>query len=185
MCKNAESQVLNIAQVSESTIIILLTEAKVITTAQGQTIQTDFTAAITAIQNWKAGTPATDISEIITAIQSNLQLIPIPAPLNLLIPAALAGLQTILSLLGANSPAPVAAGVEATTEAVAAHQMFHAHAVAADGEAKVAELTGYKPSMWDKARAASGDTHVASDAYIKHWDATVEKNGLPEELKVA
>jgi hypothetical protein len=177
MCKNAESQVLNIAKVSESTIVSLLTQANLISTSQGQTIQTDFTAAITAIENWKSGTPATEILEIVQGIMSNLQLIPIPAPFNLLVPAALAGLETILGLLGANE------STASTTDAPAS--AAQAHVIAAASQQQVAKLTGYKVSMFDRGRAVLGDNHVAADKYKGVWNGVVEKNSLPETLKVA
>lgn len=183
MCANAEAQVLNAAEAAESTVISLLTESNLISTPEGQKITTDFKTAITDIQNWKSGTPATDAVEVINDIEAALPLIIIPAPFNVLVPIALAGLTTILTLLGANSPAPVEAGVEATGVVLPASQTLHAHAVAATGEAKVETLTGYKASKWDKARAMVGDTHVAADAYRKVWNDAVVKNGLPESLK--
>lgn len=185
MCANAEAQVINIAQVAETTTISLLTESKLISTTQGTTITSYFSTLITDLKAWKSGTPATNILQVVQDIQALLPSLPIPAPFNLLVPVALGGLETILTLLGANSPAPVEAGVEATTEALAANQELHAHATAAAGEAKVVQLTGYKASKWDKARAMVGDTHVASDAYRKVWNETVESNSLPETLKAA
>lgn len=183
MCKNAEAQVLNIAETAESTIITLLTESNLINTSEGQKIDADFKIAITDIQNWKSGTPATDAVEVIQDIEAVLPLIPIPPPFNVLVPIALGGLTTILTLLGANSPAPAVA--TADPEEHAAVQTLHAHAVAATGEAKVTSLTGYKPSVIDKARAMVGDSGIAAGKYKQVWNKAVEENGLPETLKAA
>ena len=189
MCQQAEAQVLNVAKTAESTVITLLAESKLITTAEGQTITTDFTTLITDIQNWKSGTPATDAIQVVEDIEAVLPALPIPAPFNILVPIALGGLTTILTLLGANSPAPATpetTAAVAAAPALAAHiQTLHASAVAAAGEAKVTSLTGYKPSVMDKARAMMGDTHVAANKYKQTWNTTVSDNGLPETLKAA
>jgi hypothetical protein len=184
MCKNAEAQVLNAAEASESTILSLLTTANVINTAEGQKIDADFKTAIADIQAWKSGTPATDAEEVIQDIEAALPLIPIPVPFNVLVPIALGGLATVLTLLGANSPTSAPAVSENAEEVVAA-QTIHAHTVAATGEAKVEALTGYKPSMIDKARAMLGDSSIAANKYKQVWNKTVEDNNLPESLKTA
>lgn len=182
MCKNAQSQVLNIAQQVETTTVSLLTEAGVLNSAEGQTIAKDFGALITDIQNWKSGTPATDAAQVVQDIEAALPLIPIPAPYNVLVPIALGGLATIFTLLGANSPAPPSEAATAPeTEAV---QAIHAHTVAATGEAKVESLTGYKPSVIDKARASLGDTAIAANKYKQVWNNAVAQNNLPATLTV-
>lgn len=183
MCANAEAQVLNAAEAAESTVLSLLTSAGAINTAEGQQINADFKTAIADIQAWKSGTPATNAVQVIQDIEAALPLIPLPAPFNVLVPIALGGLATILTLLGANSPAP--AEPEATP-ALAPHiQMAHATAVAAAGEAKVASLTGYKPSTMDKARAMLGETSIAANRYKGVWNKTVDENDLPADLKAA
>lgn len=183
MCKAAETQVLNIAQSVESTVISLLTETKLISTAEGQTISSDLGVLLTDIANWKSGTPATDIEQVVNDIEAALPALPIPAPFNLLIPIALGGLTTILTLLGANSPAPAPAAVPA--ELTAQVQTLHAHSVAAAGEAKVETLTGYKPSTFDKARAMLGDSSIAANKYKDVWNKAVADNKLPTTLKAA
>lgn len=182
MCQQSEAQVLNVVKASESTIITLLTEAKIISTAQGQTIETDFEALIADVQNWKSGTPADAAIQVVQDIEAALPLLPIPPPYNILVPVALAGLTTILTLLGANSPAPAIANAGELTAHV---QTLHAHSVAAQGEAKVESLTGYKPSTMDKARAMMGDSGIAAKKYKQVWNETIETNGLPDTLKAA
>lgn len=199
MCKQSEAQVLNVVKASESTIITLLTEAKLISTAQGQTIETDFEALIADVQNWKSGMPADAAMQVVQDIETALPLLPIPPPYNILVPVALAGLTTILTLLGANSPAPAAIEIDGggngdgtgltpslEPNPLAPHvQTLYAHSVAAQGEAKVEQLTGYKVSMIDKARAMMGDSGIAAKKYKQAWNETVETNGLPDTLKAA
>lgn len=186
MCANAEQQLINIAQVTETTAISLLTESKLISTTQGTTITSYFSTLITDLKAWKSGTPATNILQIVEDIAALLPSLPIPAPFNLLVPVALGGLETILTLLGANSPAPVTAATEGAVPELAPHlQSLHANAVAVAGEAKVESLTGYKPSTIDKARAMFGDSSIAAKKYKQVWNETVESNSLPETLKVA
>jgi hypothetical protein len=173
---------LNIAEVAESTAINLLTESKLISTAQGQVVSGYYSTLIADIKNWKSGTPANDIEQIVQDIEAILPALPIPAPFNVLVPIALGGLTTILTLLGANSPAPTP---DESTVPAEAHQLAHAHTVGAAGEAKVEALTGYKPSMIDKARAMLGDSSIAANKYKQVWNDTVDANGLPETLKAA
>lgn len=183
MCKNAEAQAVNIAEAAETTTLSLLTESKLISTAQGQTISGYFGQLIGFLQGWKSGTPATDAMQIVQDIEAILPSLPIPAPFNLLVPVALGGLATILTLLGANSPAPATEG--ATPELSPALQHIHAHSVADAGEAKVEALTGYKVSVIDKAKAMLGNSSIAANKYKQVWNKTVEENGLPETLKAA
>ena len=64
-------------------------------------------------------------------------------------------------------------------------QTIHAHTVAAAGEAKVTAMTGYKPSVWEKARAAAGDTHVAANAYKKEWAKAWKAGGFDKVVAAA
>src|ERR1700722_6300936 len=110
--------------------------------------------------------------------------VPISPELQALINVILAGIETVIGVVTANSPAPVPAPAAATPEVITSGQAIHAHAVAASTEAKVTALTGFKPSFWDKARAAAGDTHVAAGHYNSEWNKAVDAGGFPATLKV-
>lgn len=62
-------------------------------------------AAVSAINGWKNGTPATDIIQALGIVEADLNLIPIASPYIPLIDIAIATVQSILALLPA--PAPV------------------------------------------------------------------------------
>lgn len=170
MCKLSETQVLNAAQAVETTAITFLTSLSLISTAEGQTITTDFKTLLTDIQGWKSGTPVDDIEQVVGYIQSGLSLLPIPAEYQAGLQIILGGLEGVLVLLGANS---------ADTSVPA--NLMQAHLVAAAGEKKVIAYTGYKPSRIDKARAALGDTHIFADRYNQTWDAWFKNSGLPDQ----
>lgn len=88
---------------------VLGTDATNLATALGQStlatqIQQSTSAAVTAINNWKKGTPAQDVIAALGIVEANLNLIPMAGPYTGLIDLALGTLQAILALL----PAPTA-----------------------------------------------------------------------------
>ena len=113
------------------------------------------------------------IPEVSPAIQALINII-------------LAGIVTVITFVSANSPAPAPATPVPVPADVAAHAAtFSAHAIGADGEAKVEALTGFKVSIWDKARAAAGDTHVAANHYKKTWNSGIDAGGFDPKYKLA
>lgn len=72
-------------------------------------IRTDTAAAVTAIQNWKKGTPAQNVIQVLGIVQDDLNLIPFAAPYIPLISLALVTVQEIITIITANSPTPVMA----------------------------------------------------------------------------
>lgn len=173
MCTNAEKTIDNLLIAEEPTVKILLTDANLINTPTGTVVINEYSAILTALAGWTPGTPAQEVIEVINDFQAGLDALPIPETFLVLENVIEAGVVTAIGLLTANSPAPQAppqggAGVDAAF--AASYQTLHAHAAAADAEAKVTALTGFKPSVFDKARAALGDTHVAAKHYTAVWD---------------
>jgi hypothetical protein len=188
MCKLSESQALNAAKVGEESLVKLLTDAGIIDTPMGKTITGYAGTLITDIEAWVPGTFPQEALEVVQDIENELPSLPIPTPFNVFVPLALGLFATVFTLLSANSPAPGIPPVDAGSpdgDLNAAAQTFHAHAVGAAGEAKVYQLTGYKPSVFDKGRAALGDTHVVANAYKSRWEELRKENNLPETLKLA
>lgn len=82
-------------------------------TLQGNTavvvqIQSDTRAAQLAIQNWKSGTPAQDVLQALTILQSDINLLPVNATDQALIQLALGTVEQIVALFPGAVP-PVAA----------------------------------------------------------------------------
>lgn len=72
--------------------------------ALAQKIQADTTAAVTAVNNWKSGTPSQDAVQVINILVADLNLIPAVGPYAPLIEIALATAETIITELEAGSP---------------------------------------------------------------------------------
>jgi len=75
------------------------------------TLLADTNAAVTAINNWKSGTPATEVIQALGIVEADLNLIPGTSQYAPLVDIAIATVQTILTLLPPPStpvPAPAA-----------------------------------------------------------------------------
>jgi hypothetical protein len=70
-------------------------------------LQTDTAAAVTAVQNWKSGTPATEAIEALNLVETDLNLFPNLGVYGPLIDLAIGTVESILALLPASS-SPVA-----------------------------------------------------------------------------
>lgn len=64
-----------------------------------QKIMTDTQAAVTAVQNWKSGTPAQEAIEALNLVEDDLNLIPAVGPYVALIDLAIGTVESILTLL--------------------------------------------------------------------------------------
>ncbi len=83
-------------------------------TLQGNTaavaqIQADTKAAELAIQNWKKGTPAQDVLQVLTILQSDINLLPVNATDQALIELALGTVEQIVALFPGAAPAVASA----------------------------------------------------------------------------
>jgi hypothetical protein len=157
----------------EPTIKNLLTATNLITTPDGVAAISAYDAALAALQNWQSGTAAQEVLELIGDFQTLFNKLPIPPEYQMLGNIVLAGIETVIGVVTANSPAPAAPeGVEAHAEAQAMHQA----AVAADTTAKVQSLVpSFKRSIF----------HSPESQYNKAWNAEVDASGLDTSLKVA
>ena len=173
MCKNAQSTAASLMAAIEPTLKAILSFTHLLNTPQGTAAIAAYDAALAAVQAWKSGTAAQNVLQLIEAFQSIFNALPLPSSVQTLANIILAGIETVIGVLTANSPAPAAveAGDASAEETRAMHQ---AH-VAAATASKVAELVpGFKRSIW----------HSPASQYQKAWDEAVENGGFPVALKV-
>lgn len=186
MCQKAAEQAGNLLSSLEPDIQEILEVTGQANTPPGLAAIAAYNAAVVALQNWQSGTASEDVVEVLNGLQASLNAVfaavpAISAPVQVLVNLLLGAVTTVITLVSANSPAPAPAPADTMPDspAVVAHaETFNAHAVAAAGEAKVTAMTGYKPSVWEKARAAAGDTHVAQNAYKKEWAKAWKSGGF-------
>lgn len=181
MCKNAEKTAASVMQAIEPELKGLLTILGQSTTPEGIAAISAYDAAIAALDNWVPGSAPEVAIEAVNAFESVFQALPIPEDAKALAALIAGGVDAVLGIIKANSPAPApapAVGVEEpapiTPEVAEAHQAFHAHAVAASTEASVEASTGITVSAIDKARVAVGDTSVIPKKWKKEWNAAVD-----------
>lgn len=160
MCKNAASTVASLMGAIEPTLVNLLTVLNIADTPQGEAAISAFNAALQALQNWKPGTSAEDVIQLINAFTDVFNALPIPADAKGLADIISAGIVVIISVLTGNSPAAVDAAAQARV-------MDEAHAKVA------AMVPTFKESNFDKARAVLGDHTVATKEYKNHWNKAV------------
>lgn len=86
-------------------------------TALAAKLTTDTTAAVTAITNWKSGTPAAMAIEALNLVEDDLALIPGTSQFAPLIDLAIGTVESILALLPPSATAAVAAHTAALTKA--------------------------------------------------------------------
>ena len=173
MCTNAVKTAASLMEAIEPTIKTLLTETGLINTPAAQTALTEYDDALTAIQNWQSGTPAQEALEAIGIFQTAFNALPLPATVETLTNIVLAGIETVIGVLTANSPAP-AAPADATAAPEDLHPL-HQAAVIADTTAKVQALVpGFKRSIW----------HSAAHQYNDAWNKAVAEGGFPATLQV-
>ena len=166
MCKNATSTAASLMAAIEPTLKSLLTVTGIAGTPEGIAAINAYDAALAAVQNWKSGTTAQNVLQLIGDFQTIFNTLPLPASVSVFANIILAGIETVIGVLMANSPAPAApvAGASATAEETQA--MHQAHVIA-DTTAKVSKLVpSFKRSIW----------HSPAAQYTATWDAAVEKN---------
>lgn len=178
MCTNAVKTAANLLTAIEPTIKNLLTETNLINTPDAVAALKAYDAALAAVEAWTPGTPAQEVLEVLSDLQTGLGALPIPTTYTALLNIIFAGIETVIGVLTANSPAPVAPTPPAT-EALVPHedtQAMHQAAVIADTTAKVQALVpNFKRSIW----------HSPESQYIKTWNQAVEDGNFPATLKAA
>lgn len=178
MCKNAQGTAATLMAAIEPTLKSLLALAGVDPT----NFITQYDLALQAIQNWKSGTSAEVALEAIAAFQTAFNALPLPDTYKILANIILAGVETVIGVLSANSPVPNApqAGDPVAGDADAApDEVITAHyqaGVAVTTTAKVTALVpGFKRSIW----------HSPESQYKDAWNKAVEAGAFPDSLKAA
>jgi len=173
MCTNAVKTAASLLEAIEPTIVSLLTETKLINTPEAQTLMTEYQNVLTAIQNWTPGTPAQEALELLGIFQTAVNALPIPSEYLTLFNIILAGIETVIGVLTANSPAPApaVATFAAPEEAQALHQ---ANVIAATAAKIQALVPSFTRSIW----------HTAAAQYKNAWNSAVDHGNFPDTLAV-
>lgn len=182
MCQNAPATIAATMTAIRPTIVNVFTILNISSTEQAKAALAAFDSADAALANWKQGTSAQTVIQLIQAFTAAFDAVttsvPVPIEITALVNVISAGIVTVIGLIEANAaPATPAASAEETS-------LHQAH-VAAETQAKVQQLVpGFKLSLWDKGRAALGDHGVVASEYKKEWNKAVER-AAKENPKVA
>lgn len=173
MCKNATKTAYTLMAAIEPTIKSILSLAGLSNTDNGVAAINAYDAALAALKTWQSGTASQNVLQLIEDFQTVFNTLPIPDTYKTLANIVLAGIETVIGVVTANSPAE-----NTTTEAVEAHeetQAMHAAAVVADTTAKVQALVpSFKRSIW----------HSPESQYESTWNKAVDDGGFDQSLKV-
>jgi hypothetical protein len=179
MCTNATKTAATLMAAIEPTLKSLLTYTGQLNTTAGQAAITAYDTALAAIQNWKSGTTAQEVLQLVQAFQSAFALLPLPANVEALGNIILAGIETVIGVISANSPAPApAAALAAHAEPASPEetQAMHQAHVIADTTAKLNKLVPhFKRSIW----------HSPASQYKATWNDAVKSNKLSTALVAA
>lgn len=172
MCQNANKTAASLMAAIEPTLKSLLTFAGVDPTVSA-TVFSEYDTALAAIKAWAPGTAAQDILELLTAFDAAFNALPVPSTLKDLANIILAGISTVIGVITANSPQPVA--VSDSSPAFDFVGDYQAH-VAIETASKVQTLVpGFKRSLF----------HSPESQYKTAWNSAVDEHSLPTELRVA
>jgi hypothetical protein len=178
MCQNAAATAASLLKAEEPSLKALLSYLDQTNTPAGIGVVTAFDAAVTSLQNWKSGTPAQNVLQLIgdfvTGFDALAASLPLPPNVVLLVDVISAGVQAAIGIVTANSPIPTPAPASANAssdESVAAYQAQ----VASETEAKVAALVpNFHRSIW----------HSAAHQYKNVWNNAVTSGGFPPAMKI-
>ena len=183
MCTNAQKTAASLMAAIEPTLKSLLSFTDLLDTPDGQAAIKAYDAALVALQGWQSGTTAQNVLQLIGDFQTVFNALPLPSTVSTLVNLILAGVETVIGVIAANSPAPAPAPVAAPGEApilaeTAASdeetQAMHQAHVIADTTAKVTALVpGFKRSIW----------HSPASQYKSHWNDAIAKGNFPDVLK--
>ena len=175
MCKNATQTAAALMTAIEPDLKSLLTLLGIASTPNGASAIAAYDAALAAVKAWVPGTTAQTVVEAIDAFTQVFNVLPIPADAKTLATLIASGVEAVIAVLTANSPAPVSTSSE-TPEVTAAAQEIHAHTVAVKAETKIEAATGYKPSMVTKAKVMLGDHGAIAGQWKSQWKKAVAKS---------
>jgi hypothetical protein len=176
MCTNAQKTAASLMAAIEPTLKSLLSFTDLLDTPDGQAAIKAYDAALVALQGWQSGTTAQNVLQLIGDFQTVFNALPLPSTVSTLVNLILAGVETVIGVITANSPALApavkpASGERATVEETVA--MHQAHVIA-DTTAKVTALVpGFKRSIW----------HSPASQYKSHWNDAIAKGNFPDVLK--
>lgn len=174
MCQKAAATAASLMAAIEPTIVSLLTIENLNNTPNGISAISAYKAALLALQNWKQGTTAQNVLQLIGDFQTVFNTLPIPPGDAALANIILAGVEAVIGVITANSPQPSPAPASATADAEESYAAYQAQ-VAVDTEAKVAALVPtFKRSIW----------HSAAHQYKTTWNDAFTSGGFPHILKV-
>lgn len=174
MCQNAAPTAASLMQAIEPTIVSLLTLENLTNTTNGIAAITAYKEALIALQNWKQGTTAQNVLQLIGDFQTVFNTLPIPPTAQTLANIILAGVEAVIGVVTANSPVPTPAPASANASAEETTASYQAQ-VAAETEAKVAALVpDFKRSIW----------HSAAHQYKGVWNNAVASGGFPPAMKI-
>lgn len=178
MCRNAASTAASLMEAIEPTLKSLLSFLGQSNTQQGLAVIAAYDAALVALRAWKSGSSAENVLQVIgdfqTVFNALAQTMVLPPQVVVLVNIILAGIEAVIGVIAANSPAPAApADSTASAEEVTAQYQLH---VAKETEAKVTVLVPqFKRSIW----------HSAASQYKNTWNDGVHAGGFPDEMKAA
>jgi hypothetical protein len=145
MCKNATATAASLMEAIEPTIKALLTQTSLLNTPEGVAAINAYNAALVALQNWQSGTDAQNVLQLLAAFQAVFNTLPLPTSVQVLTNIILAGVETVIGVVTANSPAPLSSAEEIHSEVQASHQV----SVAIETAARVQVLVpGFKRSIF-------------------------------------
>lgn len=174
MCQKAQQTAAALMSALEPTINSLFNYVGIENTPDAEAALNAYNAALTAVQNWQTGTAAQNVLQVIGDFQTIFNALPIPAEATALANIILAGIETVIGVISANSPAP-AAPASSTASAEETQAVFAA-GIAKSTETKVLTLVpGFRRSLF----------HSPANQYKSAWNKAVEAGHYPSSLKAA
>ena len=174
MCTNATKTAASLMAAIEPTIKSLLTETNLLNTPNGIAAINAYDAALAALEAWKSGTNAQNVLAIIADFQTVFNALPLPANAQVLTNIVLAGVEAVIGVISANSPAPVSPTPVAAADAEEDTQASHQAQVIAETTAKINALVpNFKRSIW----------HSAASQYTNTWNSAIDTGGFPETMR--
>jgi hypothetical protein len=176
MCKNATQTAASVMAAIEPTLESLLSYAGVLDTKEAQAAIAAYKVALTAVQNWKSGTTAQNVLTLVGDFQIAFNAVAtlLPPTVATLVNIILAGVETVIGILTANSPNPVAAPADASASADESKASYQAHVIH-ETTVKVQDLVpSFKRSFF----------HSAESQYKSAWNRAVETGGFPNSMRV-
>lgn len=172
MCPNAAATAASVMAGIEPTLQQILNATGLAATPDGIAAINAYNAAEADLKNWTPGTAGTETLELITDFQEAFAALPLPPDVELYGNLILGGIVTVIGIVNANSPAPVAAG--ANVEPATPPEM-HQAVVAADTVKQLHALVpGLKLSRF----------HGAKEQYDNAWNNLVDTHPVPGLAKV-